>query len=414
MPRRLFQEDTMTAVAVTVLDDERLIREGEAAVDLYNKDVKNARTRIMPMARGLVAAKRKYPATQDFGDWLLTSPYREIEKDERAALIKIGANDTFAEKFMRTTILVSPRTIWDAIEELMPTSHDENSTASHEHSPEITPIEPPAPENTATPVPENVAAPIVSVTSPVVFSKKALTLSTFVRRGYPKAELVIGYMLDSNTRCILTSVLPAKRPGPLWALLVECIESGAYGAPVDAAVTQPNIRLLLPWLPWRAAERLRLDITKAEDLVLFRNDVLPIVLANRALLAEHPEQLPTLVSNHRAGRENAARKVREKEKVADAVAKMPTSERTVIAFGEHLWPRVNADHAFTFTYDELCHAAWFSQFLLNNLPPSLAPASKAMQSRHLIKYVTPMLKSRGWQVAVRQFLSAYEKNPGAE
>jgi hypothetical protein len=49
---------------------------------------------------------------------------------------------------------------------------------------------------------------------------------------------------------------------------------------------------------------------------------------------------------------------------------MPADEKPVIAFGVHLWPRVNNDHAYTFTYDELCHAAWFTQFLLSNLPPA--------------------------------------------
>jgi hypothetical protein len=110
------------------LDDERLIREGEAAASAYNKNINTARSRIMPMARGLLAAKRKYPATQDFGAWLQTSSYRDIEKDDRAALIKIGEHDDFAAEFVRTTNLISPRTIWNAIQELLqPTSHDANS-----------------------------------------------------------------------------------------------------------------------------------------------------------------------------------------------------------------------------------------------------------------------------------------------
>jgi hypothetical protein len=100
--------------------------------------------------------------------------------------------------------------------------------------------------------------------------------------------------------------------------------------------------------------------------------------------------------------------------MAIAVAKLPVNERPIIAFGASLWPRVSNDHAFTFSYDELCHALWFSQFLLNNLPHDWPPKSKAMQARHLIKYLTPMLKTPGWQVAVRQFLLAYENNPDGE
>ena len=55
-------------------DDARLIREGEAAVEGYITDLDHARLRILVMARGLCAAKRRDPATQEFGNWLQESP----------------------------------------------------------------------------------------------------------------------------------------------------------------------------------------------------------------------------------------------------------------------------------------------------------------------------------------------------
>jgi hypothetical protein len=401
----------MTA-SIARLDDERLIREGEAAVDLYNRDLKSARARIMPMARGLLAAKRKYPATQDFGDWLQTSSYREIGQTDRAALIKIGENDDFAAKFMRITILTSPESIWDAIRDLMPTSERSELDLTPEHAAETAPIAPPAPENLAILDSENSQNGIEQAPRPV--PKSLLERAPFVRRGYPKAELVLGYMLGPNTRSVLARALPKKRPGLLWALLIESIETGAFGPPNDFDVSAPTIRLLLPWLSPAIARRLNLDLTKTGDQVIARDDVLPIVRANKALLADRPDKLVTLVFNHRAERENAARRAQMDEKMAAAVARLPANERPIVVFGVSLWPRVSNDHAFTFSYDELCHALWFSQFLLNNLPHDLQPASKAIQARHLIKYVTPMLKAPGWQVAVRQFLLAYENNPDGE
>jgi hypothetical protein len=59
-----------------------------------------------------------------------------------------------------------------------------------------------------------------------------------------------------------------------------------------------------------------------------------------------------------------------------------------------------------------CH--WFSRFLLGNINPTLQPKSKAMQARHLIKYVVPMLKTPGWARAVHHFFAAYEENPEGE
>ena len=63
--------DTNTWLAEEIArDDERSIREGETAVEWYHNSRDEARAQIMPMARGLCAAKRKYPATQEFGNWL--------------------------------------------------------------------------------------------------------------------------------------------------------------------------------------------------------------------------------------------------------------------------------------------------------------------------------------------------------
>ena len=118
------RQTTWVAGENTGLDDERSIREGETAVERYHNSRDEARAQIMPMARGLLAAKRKYPATQEFGNWLDTSRYARLEKDDRAALIKIGEHEEFALKFIRTTSLISPETIWDAIKERLPTSDD--------------------------------------------------------------------------------------------------------------------------------------------------------------------------------------------------------------------------------------------------------------------------------------------------
>jgi len=130
------RQTTWVAGEITGLDDERSIREGETAVERYHNSRDEARAQIMPMARGLLAAKRKYPATQEFGNWLDTSRYARLEKDDRAALIKIGEHEEFALKFIRTTSLISPETIWDAIKERLPTSDDPNSTSNPPPAPE--------------------------------------------------------------------------------------------------------------------------------------------------------------------------------------------------------------------------------------------------------------------------------------
>lgn len=131
------------AATVTRLDaDERLIRDGEAAAERWYE----ARTEILPMALGFLAAKRKYPATQDLNEWLRGSPYGKINATDRAALIKIGehaADEEHADRtaaFLRSTDLISPRLILKALEAAIATSHDVNSTETgQELTPRIDP-----------------------------------------------------------------------------------------------------------------------------------------------------------------------------------------------------------------------------------------------------------------------------------
>jgi hypothetical protein len=142
-------EDTAKPVVVnvdevsnpTALTDEALIKEGEAAAERFGR----SRKQILPMARGLAAAKRKYPATQDFNRWLDGSPYSTLGDHDRSALINIGKHldghkDVIVE-FITGTKLSSPQLIWDAIRDQVgapkkappapkidPSCYDSNST----------------------------------------------------------------------------------------------------------------------------------------------------------------------------------------------------------------------------------------------------------------------------------------------
>ena len=59
----------------------------------YGRSIDRACDQIIPMARGLLAARRRYRADQDFGRWLEQSPYSNVGHTDRAALIKIGERE---------------------------------------------------------------------------------------------------------------------------------------------------------------------------------------------------------------------------------------------------------------------------------------------------------------------------------
>jgi hypothetical protein len=110
----MMQVHEISQIDVSVVDlgdNERLIRAGEAAAERFGR----SRDHILPMARGLAAAKRKYSATREFGDWLQHSSYSRIGKQDRAALINIGEqldeHEDFIVEFLNGTDLISPQTI---------------------------------------------------------------------------------------------------------------------------------------------------------------------------------------------------------------------------------------------------------------------------------------------------------------
>ena len=69
-----------------------LVAVGEAAALDFTRGTKRLREHIEPMALGLAEARKRYPSDPLFGAWLRSSHYAEVNKDDRAALIKLGEN----------------------------------------------------------------------------------------------------------------------------------------------------------------------------------------------------------------------------------------------------------------------------------------------------------------------------------
>jgi hypothetical protein len=89
-----------------------LVAIGETAARAFVRGTKRLKEQIEPMALGLAEAKRRYPKTNDFGEWLKTSPYVDLDRNDRAALIKLGESwsDDLASRFAKLDSY-SPRLI---------------------------------------------------------------------------------------------------------------------------------------------------------------------------------------------------------------------------------------------------------------------------------------------------------------
>lgn len=116
-------------LTLVVDEDDVLIEQGEQQLLLFFEEaLTSTRTRMLAIAKGLLAAKRKHRGNVAFGRWLAGSPYDQIGKDDRAALIKIAENAADAEPVLSTTSSTSPQGVW---REVRATQQPSSSTEEH-------------------------------------------------------------------------------------------------------------------------------------------------------------------------------------------------------------------------------------------------------------------------------------------
>jgi hypothetical protein len=106
-------------------DDRELIRQGEAVIKEHLSRLAEMRACILPMAYGLMAALYQYRTAASFEAWRKSSEYADFSEADIAALLKIAEHHQIAEEFLRTTDLVTPQEIWNAIKDRAEPSYDE-------------------------------------------------------------------------------------------------------------------------------------------------------------------------------------------------------------------------------------------------------------------------------------------------
>jgi hypothetical protein len=99
-----------------------LIRKGEEALVKNRATVARVQGAIIPMARGLLAARRAYPDRRQFNEWLAASPYSQLADwmqtsltDCVRALCKIGEYEDEAIYVMHEYGEINPMVIWKEI-----------------------------------------------------------------------------------------------------------------------------------------------------------------------------------------------------------------------------------------------------------------------------------------------------------
>lgn len=362
-------------------------------------------------------ARLRYPNNHQFSVWLAEHELDFFNGHDRAALINMGDNMKLARIILQETTRTSYQYIW--LEEMQPrlayVSKMPPTSASPDQPAETAPPVPVSDDPPKSDVPESNPLPPIKhpplPTFPTVKPK-------IMRLGYDKVDLVLSYITDRKMRHWLGNFFPEKktsksRYSQLWDLLVYSMESGAFGllppSKADWSASGASARLILPWISFSKATSIRLDLLDLNDIEIARNHLIRVVLANKELLIADPDQLLSLYNRDRVERENKARTTLTAQRRTAVIAKLPVNERSIVVYGQELWPVVEG--AASYSFDDLCLACWFCQFIFNTLRET-DPASQAISVSAMMKF-TPE-QSRGWVEAVRAYGNAYKTNPTGE
>ena len=291
IPSPIVLPSSLQTPPVDVSTDDDLIREGEAAVDHF---LDSARRQILPMARGLLAAKRRYPATQDFGNWLQASPYRKLGQTARAALIHIGEHEETASRFIHTTSLTSPETIWGAVKKklLLPPSSATSEVRKSRNSPSIPE---PSSEATATTSPAGESSPNpIPAPTPTLASSRMTVRCGFAKA--PRAEEIYEIFQHKEARATLARVWRGKCGREIWDLIVTALDGGLL-AQNNRAFSTPSLWLLFPSAP---AGKVYHDLWDLQDpganLSYIKNVLLPLMIDHRDKLLATPERAEEILT----------------------------------------------------------------------------------------------------------------------
>jgi hypothetical protein len=384
---------------VSNLSDERLIRDGETAATAY---AKSGRENILPMARGLLAARRKYSSNQEFGRWFDQSPYSEVVTNHtmRAALIYIGEHELIASPVIRNSRSVDPVNISETIRAIRDASSQKMKTPVEPtliHEPEaLVPVAgeieetritnpeiEPAPEHeveagpTAAPTPA--AAPVLydapkkSKLHDRLGDEPATVLLTRFKHARMFANLVGGEGKLSKERTALRY------------LAERCVKPDY---PSDLFLAKSwSTRLLYPRLPQKLLDML------PSNLSTLGNSHATLVKTEE-LFVKTPEcgvTDPPMVAFNKA-RELYEAVVRAKDgaTVDQSAVHRPTyvddaGKPPVIVRGTQLWP---AETGAGYGYDDLRCACGLADDILKTFSePSNAPMStKSLKLRHILSW----------------------------
>jgi hypothetical protein len=377
----------------------------------YKRSVKSHNEWVettLEMASALWDARRQFDADQAFSVWLVQNQLDEHDKNDRAALIKMGEHIELARKVLLGTKLTWLRRIWE--DELAPRVRELSNPdkIGIEPEKEQKPAEIPAESGSGQAklgAKENETVPVSPMAKRNPLSQK------------PRGQEVWLLYNNHSTKSALNKAVTGRNGQEVWSLILEAIDHGFLRPNEDASHTF-SARLLFTGSPKKSSLS-QLDLAIPTDRKRVQEVIMPAAIANKKAVLSDPHRIEEIIETYRRTQNLAAQKEAKAREISEAVNQMPGTQQQVVAFGEYLWPTTNDGY----DYDQLRAAVWYFRgmegFLRGGRDNSVE--SIALMIRNSIKWLSEYATYRSDQkrmsaifTLVRRISVAWEQNPQGE
>lgn len=357
----------------------------------------------LKMMDALAAGRAAFPSDVDFSVWLAENELDDLGRNDRAALLRMAAHRTLAEQVLRESDRNSYHWIW--LTEMQSRIHHAMKPDSTETSSAISP--------------ESASVAEVSRETPVATeASDSKEVAKVDRRdafyGRARAAEVSAVLSNWETRRTVVSLLKNKNTAKeIWTLLLWSIDHGFLTKDTAGSVKAPTLRLLFPALPVRIADRFDLSSTKSRREI--RERILPAVEAHRDAILADPSLFLDIIRSHWLALDAKKQAENAEAKVAAARQAMADGEEEVVLYGQRLWPQVDA--RITYTYGEVCAAAWTFRDLLNWIGSQETPKGRAILIKRTTRWLAGLAKEtsaesvRRTLTLIAQIATYYEQSP---
>jgi hypothetical protein len=429
----------------------------------------------LEMASTLYEARQQFPGNREFGCWLFENDLLDcFNKNDRAALINMGAHLELTRRVLQETKSTSYRLIWsDEIVPRVPSAGNTTSMGDEVETGGKTSAPPQNPDTavsnpdgrssnvlsqaaTAPPMGDEVETggktsappqnPDIAVSNPdgrssemeqeeisqteiddinardarIIRSPLHPDNQSLSRKnplyGREGASEVYKTFLNHHTRTALNEALKGRYGKELRELILAAIAEG-FARPTNYSTKTFNAKALFGGY----GENLRgFDLANVRDRRQFKEEVWPMALANKEAILANPEKVDHILDEYKSKRQTEARDQLEQTRFAKAVALLPAHEQTIVCYGERFWP---IDGSY-YDYDQICTAVWYFRNQADMLEATNdnSVTSRAIGVRYSIKwlseYATYRTKDQKKLATICQLVrhvsQAWEKNPEGE